>query len=156
MSSSSETLRFELDTGAERAVARLRLAGAAVVAVCVVLMALAEPSALGWVFAILLAALALGWTAAGWRGLRRAKSPEGWFLEAGPERLTLAERGQRLDIPWSQIVRIEVDEDRLVVAVHRHTGDPVTLTPRYRGVGLHELGEALRVRHRDAERPDGD
>lgn len=126
------------------------------VAACVVLMALADPGALGWFFAVLLAALALGWAAAGLRGLRRAKRPGDWFLEARPGGLTLAERGNRLEIPWSDIERIEVDEDRLVVSVHRHTGDPVALTPRYRGVGLHELGEALRVRHRDAQKLGGD
>lgn len=148
-------MRFELDAGAERATANLRLFGAVVVSGCAIWMAASDPSALGWFFVIFAALFALGWTAAGMRGRRRARQTEGHFLEVRDDGLLLADGARRLQVPWNEVDTVDVDEDRLVIEVRRRTGDPIVVQPRYRGIGLHELGRVLADAHRDARAPQG-
>jgi hypothetical protein len=105
----------------------------------------------GWILAILAGLAALGWIAA-FRASRRrrAAGPERWFLELDREGLTLAEGHRRHQIAWRQVKHVEVDEDRLVVAVHRLGAPPLVLEPRYRNVGVYDLAEAVRRAHDDA------
>lgn len=150
-----DTRRFEADVRAERATANLRLAGSAVVLACAVWMMATGPGALGWLFAILALLAGLGWAAAGLAGRRRAgRAPES-FIEVGPEGVLLADAGRRLQIPWSEVGNVRVDEDRLVIALERRSGDPFVVQPRYRGVGLHELARVLRDAHRRASARGG-
>lgn len=148
--------RFELDATAERGIAWLRLAGAALVLACAIWMMVSDPTPLAWVFIVLMVLLSLGWTAAGLRGRRRAGRGSDWFLDVSDEGLTLAEPGKRLDVSWSDVTAVEIDEDRLLVLVRTRTGAELPVQPRYRGVGLHELGAALEDAHRRATARDGD
>lgn len=148
--------RFELDVAAERSTGNLRLVGAALVAACAVWIAASEPSALGWVAAVLTALAAAGWVAAWRHGRRRARRAEDWYLELGDEALLLAEGPERLQVPWTDVHEVQVDEDRLVVRLERRNDKPLEIQPRYEGAGLHELGEAVRLAHRDASGPEGD
>ena len=141
--------------GAERGVAGLRLAGAALVAGCAVWMAATEPGPLGWFFVVLLGLFAVGWLFAARGGRRRARGSDAWFLEIGPGGLVLAEGARRREVAWDEVTGVEVDEDRLVVTLDTTTGSPVIVQPRYRGVGLHELGGLLREAHRGATARNG-
>ncbi len=150
-----EPRRYELDARSERATANLRLLGAAVVAACAAWMASSSPSALGWLFVLLALLASGGWLAAGLSGRRRARRAGDYFLEAGPEGLLLADGERRLHVPWSEILAVNVDEERLTVEVTRRTGDPLVVQPRYRGIGVHELGRALDEARRGATSPPG-
>lgn len=142
--------RFELDVHAERSTGLLRLGGAALVGACAVWIALSDPSALGWVAALVAALASVGWVVSWRRGRKRARRAGEWYLELGPEALVLAEGGDRLQVPWSEVERVLVDEDRLVVRLERAGQAPLDIQPRYRGVGLEELGAAIHAAHRDA------
>lgn len=142
--------RFELDVAAERSTGNLRLVGAALVAACAVWIALSDPSALGWVATAVAALASVGWLVSWLRGRRRSRRAEDWYLELGDDALTLAEGAERLQVPWTDVKEVQVDEDRLIVRLDRNDGKPVEIQPRYRDTGLYELGEAIQRAHRDA------
>jgi len=147
---SDEVTRFELDRRAEGSTAALRLTGAVVVGAGATAIAAGGPGVLGWIVAGVGGLAAVGWVFAWRRGRARARRPEAWFLSLGRRELVLAEGPKRLQIPWDEVKAVEVDEDRLVVRLRCRAGAPVDIQPRYRGVGLHGLADALREARRDA------
>lgn len=65
------------------------------------------------------------------------------YLEIGEHHLTLFQHGHARSIPLASIRSVAIDEDRLEVVLALHDGEPLTLEPCYRGVGLHELARLI-------------
>jgi hypothetical protein len=80
---------------------------------------------------------------AGYRKARRLDPNDAHYLEITPEHLILAQGAHRRTVPFAQLDRIELDEDRLAVVLCLGTGEALTVEPVYGGLGLLELGETL-------------
>ena len=134
---------FEEDVGGGRAIASLRLLGAAVVLAGGVWLVVSTPTA--WAAGIALLALlaAVGWIA-GYVRSRRRTTPK-LLLRLTPEaiEIVLAERIDRA--PWVEVSDVVIDEDRLVVRIERHAGEPLVLEPLWRGLGAYALADAIRA-----------
>jgi hypothetical protein len=132
---------------AERADARLRLAGAVVCGVGALVIASLGPTLVGWIVVIIAAVAALGWTASWNAARRRTAEPRRYTLTLARASLTLDEAGRETTLAWHEVRAVDVDEDRLVVRVHRRTGDaPLLIEPRYEGLSVYALADALAAR----------
>ena len=137
-------VRYELDVRAEREAALLR-GGAAALAVIAGLWLFALPypvprlfAAAGFVFAVL-------WMVRAARIGHRIRNPAEHYLELDRDALRLRE-GERLhELPWTEIASVSIDEDRLVLRIARRQGGVVEVEPRYRGVALPALCDAIRA-----------
>jgi hypothetical protein len=134
----------------EREAAWLRLVAAAVTGAAALWLATLRPPPLVWAFVAGGAIAALAWVARGLAGRRRAASPERHALELGPDALSWTEGTHERRIVWGEIVVIDVDEDRLIVRVHRRGGSPLELEPRYGGLGVYDLARELESARRRA------
>jgi hypothetical protein len=77
------------------------------------------------------------------------------YLEITPDELRLRQ-GDKLEIlPWSEVQSVAIDEDHLTVTVARKDGPPLELEPRYSGLGLRALGEAVHRGLASAKRRGG-
>ncbi len=138
---------FRLDVHAERADARLRLAGAIVCGVGALVIASLGPTLVGWVVVIAAVFASLGWTASWNAARRRTAAPRRYALTLTRASLTLDEAGRATTLAWGDVRGVDVDEDRLVVRVHRRTGDaPLLIEPRYEGLSVYALADALAAR----------
>ncbi|HBQ14529.1 MAG TPA: hypothetical protein DEF51_26515 [Myxococcales bacterium] len=142
--------RLPLDVPGELSVARLRLIGAIVCAIAVVLLALGDPPLLAWVCVLGGAAASLGWTVMYARTRKKTKRADDHFVALAREGVTLAgERGAgesgagERSVPWTRVETIEVDEERLVVRVAIEDEDDLVIEPQYGGLGAYDLAEAL-------------
>jgi hypothetical protein len=81
-----------------------------------------------------------------------AAGPED-FLELSHQGLAVREQGRELRLPWSEIVRVAIDEDRVNLAVLCKTGEIVHIEPRFRGVSLEALCSAAAALHSSAAGP---
>ena len=107
----------------------------------------------GWIAgAVLLATAAFAWlwTRAFVAARRRIADPSRFYLELGASELVLAEGEDVQSVPWRSVERVEVDQDSLVVIVTCRDGQRLRIEPRYRGIGLQELGEVIHRAHREA------
>jgi hypothetical protein len=86
---------------------------------------------------------ALVWAVMIAKARRRAR--EGVSLRLTSEGLVYDDGGRRTEIGWPDVRSVEVDEERLVVRIERADGDPEQLEPMFRGVGVYELADAVRV-----------
>jgi len=143
-----------MDARAELSTGRLRLGAAIITAFAVVWLVASEPGTIGWAVAVLGALVGAGWIAAYARSRRRAALASAHFLELGESGLTLAEGDQRHHIGWAEMMDVDVDEERLVVSVSHGGGPPLTIHPRYRGVSLEELADAIRSARVRADGPE--
>jgi hypothetical protein len=140
-------LVLRLDVHNERAVARLRLAGAIACAIGALTIASLGPTLIGWVVVGAAGLASVGWTAAYFAARRRTAVPATYSLALRADALELCEAGQTVTIPWSAIRAAEVDEDRLVVLVHpRDAEKPVVLEPRYEGLSVYALRDLIAER----------
>jgi hypothetical protein len=133
---------FERDAAGERAIAALRIAGAIGVLAGAGWLVAVHPSPRAVAFAVLGAIVGLAWIGAFVRGRRRAR--ERVALHLRPDALVIEVSGEECaSIPWSQVRRIRVDEERLVVRVEREGNEPLVVEPLWRGVGVHDLARAI-------------
>ena len=138
--STSPDVVLQLDVRAERDVARLRLAGAIVCALGAAAIASLGPTWIGWVVVVLASLASVGWTVAFVRARRRRGVSTTYSLALRTNTLELSEAGRVVSVPWVEVRAAEVDEDRLVVLVHRHgTEAPLVLEPRYEGLSVYAL-----------------
>ncbi|MFK7988256.1 MAG: PH domain-containing protein [Sandaracinaceae bacterium] len=139
---------LELDTGAERQIGRFRLlAAAGCVVGAVWLVAIAPPSK-GYYCAGAGFAAALMWVGLWARGRRLVRRAGDHGLMLAEEGLTLSTPDKTTTVAWDAIEHIEVDEDRLVVELTTREGAPLSLMPRYGGLGMYELEAAIADAHR--------
>ncbi|MEM9067819.1 MAG: hypothetical protein AAGE52_04910 [Myxococcota bacterium] len=123
---------------------RLRLAGAAIVFAMGIVLVSEGAGGIGWTIVVMAWLVGLGWTAAFFRARSRARSADAHFLEVGPSAMRMARGRDPVEVTWAEVSCVRVDEERLVIWVDRHQGEPVRVEPVWRGVGLHELAETLR------------
>jgi hypothetical protein len=136
--------RLEVDVAALRQAAWLRMLAALLSALSSLwLLAVTES---WWLRAVALAGLAF---AALWaRAQRRVLGAEVSrvsrdYLELGEHHLAIVQQGQARSLSLASVRRIELDDDRLEVVLHLDSGEQLRLEPRYRGVGLRDLGKLL-------------
>jgi hypothetical protein len=114
--------------------ARLRMVGAVVCSLGAGLYALSRPGPFSIV--VSLTVIAASWTWSRRAMSAAARAPLEVLLDLAPTGFTLAPAAQ---VPWSAVTGVEVDEDRLVVLVHRMGGDPVVIEPVYDGISVYDL-----------------
>lgn len=153
MSAARPGTRLGLDVVATRGVGRLRLVGALVVFPSSLIFGMGgEP--LHYTLAGLGVLVSIGWTAA-WARSRRAIAGAGErFLDLSGDALSVVEGEQRTEVPWSSVVTIDVDEERLVVVVERQTEAPLRIEPVWGGLGVYELRDRLQATASGARRAD--
>jgi hypothetical protein len=154
-------MRYELDVRAEREAALLRAFAALVVSIAGAWL-FALPYSVPRVFALAGFGFALLWGVRVVRARRRIRNPGEHYLELGRDALRLREGAQLHEIPWQEIASISIDEDRLLLRIAHGEGAVLEIEPRYRGVALPALCDAVRAaRSRAAGRggcapaPDG-
>jgi len=138
-----DPVRLQLDLRAERAIARLRVSAALIVALSSGWL-VALPYLLPRLFALAGFAFALLWLVRAARMRRQIRSATDHYLELDRDALRLREGERTERVPWSEVESISVDEDRLLLRVARRQGRILEIEPRYGGVGLYELFEAVR------------
>src|SRR6201999_371514 len=96
-----------------------------------------------FMIALLGALISVVWLAQSVRFARAARSTERPALTVHSDGLLIEEAGRNEWLSWSDVVRIEVDEERLDVLITKHDGSTRRLEPRYPGVDLYELVRTL-------------
>ena len=140
-----QPVRLVLDVGLEQTNAQLRLAAAVVAAFAGIWLAWVEHGVWMRLTALVSVVFAARWA---WgflklRAARVAQHADAHFLEITSQHVTLARGAQPRVIPFAQVDRIELDEDRLVAVLHLHSGDELAIEPVYGGLGLRDLAETL-------------
>jgi hypothetical protein len=145
--------RLEADMATERQIALVKGAmGLALLGCSAWLFAL--PETLPRAFGVIALMFAAPWIVRAAKLLRQDNAPsEKDYLELSHSSLKVREHGRELVLPWAEIVRVAIDQDRLTVALLRSTGEIVNIEPRYPGVTLEDLCEAVRARHSHAQTP---
>ena len=145
--------RLEADTATERQIALAKGAmGLALLACSAWLFAL--PDTFPRVFGAIAVVFAALWIVRAAKLMRQDDAPaEKDYLELSHAALKVREHGRELVLPWSEIARVAIDQDRLTVALLRHTGEIVHIEPRYTGVTLEDLCDAVRALHSSAQTP---
>jgi hypothetical protein len=136
--------RYELDVRAEREGALLR-AGAALVVTVAGAWLMVLPYSVPRLFALAGFAFAGLWLARAARMRRRIRNSAEHYLELGPDALRMRDGGELHAVAWPEIETIWVDEDRLVLNIVRRNGAVLEIEPRYRGVALYGLCDAVRA-----------
>ena len=141
---------FRTDPQHELAYARMRTITAVVGGLAASAMLLGELPLPALLIALLGLAIAVLW-------LRQARRAARSARRGRVETLTVHEHGFALEhgerthwVPWSNVEGIEVDEDRLDIAVQQSGSAPLRIEPRYPGVDIHELVRTLNDARRAA------
>lgn len=137
--------RFTMDVAAERAIAGLRLVGAATIVGASGWIAVTRPGLVVAGVAAFGLLIAVFWVVSWKRADKRLRDSQRWFLELGDDELVLSEGERVVRAPWPSVRSVEVDEERLVIVVTRAGGEPVVIEPRYRGVSIEALASAVRA-----------
>jgi hypothetical protein len=143
--------RLEADMATERQIALVKGAiGLALLGCSAWLFAL--PDLLPRAFGVAASVFAALWIVRAAKLMRQDNAPpDKDYLELSHSSLKVREHGRELDLPWAEIVRVAIDQDRLTVALLRSTGEIVNIEPRYTGVTLEDLCEAIRALHSSAQ-----
>lgn len=152
MSAGSPYRDLALDVRSERELRVFRAIAATVVGSVAVLVIALSPGFRGWACGAVSLLFALGWGVAARRARGRIEAREDWVLGLRPSHLELREGpGRAESVPWSDVGRVEVDEERLVVTVARGEGvPPLRIEPRFGGLGAYELAAAVEAARRAA------
>jgi hypothetical protein len=137
-------MRYELDTGAERAVSWLRLGAAVVCGLAGAWVLATGGSTVTFVVGLAGVLAAAGWVFAWRAGQRRARRGAETWLDIAPDALTLADGKERHHVKWAEVTNVDVDEEKLVLRLGRAGRPDLVVEPRYRGAGLHEIEAAVR------------
>jgi hypothetical protein len=116
-----DVVRLPLDLRAERAIARLRVSAALMVALASGWL-LALPYPLPRLFALAGFGFALLWFVRAARMRRQIRGAADHYLELARDALRLREGERSERVPWSEVESISVDEDRLLLRVARRRG----------------------------------
>ena len=147
--------RFEVSAGDQRALAYLRgicgllaLGGAGA-------MLLGRLSVTLFMVALLAVLLSLAWLAQARRLSQAARAAVRPALTVHTLGLRLEEPNRNEWLAWTDVTRIEVDEERLDVIVTRRDETTLRLEPRYQGVDLHQLVRTLTEAWQSAPKAGG-
>jgi predicted RNA-binding protein len=138
-----------LDIAHEQTDARLRLSAAAIAGGAALWLAWVETSL--WLRAAALVSLLFAVRfIASYRKVRRlAPNASAHYLEITTERVTLADGAGQRSIPFEQVTRIELDEDKIAVVLRAGEAEALSVEPVYGGLSLRDLAETL-YRYRQA------
>jgi len=143
--------RLVADIATEREISLWRGAVGIGLLVCSVWL-FALPEWLPKLFAAAAVFFSVRWIAAAIGVLRTQADPERQdFLELTHHGIKVREQGRELTLPWAEIVRVAIDQDRLTLALLRTTGEIVHIEPRYSGVTLEDLCTAASALHSSAQ-----
>lgn len=109
------------------------------------------------VFAIALLALliAAAWLGQAVRARRASSHSQQDALIVHADGLSLDELTRRAWVPWRNVERVEVDEERLEVVVIRRGAPALRIEPRYPGVDLYQLVRTLDDARQSAHDAEG-
>jgi len=138
-----QPLRLMLDRADVRGSARVRLAAAVVAGAASAWLIWVEQSIVLRLLALAGAAFAVRWIIGYRKTGRSLSAADAHYLEITKDRLTVADGTHPRSIPATQIERIELDEDRLVVVLRLEGGEELPIEPVYGGLGLRDLAETL-------------
>ncbi len=145
--------RFEYAVSVERELARFRLVSALVVLPASLLaLFLARPLP-AKVLALLGVAASVGWMVAFTRARARLRDARSSHLDVGPDGLMMTLGTSSVAIRWSDVVGVDLDEERLVVTLRVANGTKVEVPPTWEGVGLEGLHALIEGAWDDARRP---
>jgi hypothetical protein len=148
-----ERRRLRYAVSMEREIAIFRLGAALLVLpASVAVLVLARPLA-AQVFALVGIAVSIGWLIAFLRARTRRDDAPDRHLDIARDGLTIALDGPPISVRWSEIESVEVDEERLVVAMRTLGGEVIDVPPVWEGVGLDELHALIMGTWDDARRP---
>lgn len=133
---------FEHDVANEASTTALRTVAVVVTLGAIVALAFTLPNWVGLFFAVLGVAAAAGWTAMIARARRRVAGAV--TLRLTPDGLHYLDGVSTLDLPWSEIDAVDVDEDRLDVRIARRGAAPLRIEPMFRGASVYQLADAIR------------
>ncbi|MDB4973212.1 MAG: hypothetical protein JWN48_1553 [Myxococcaceae bacterium] len=144
MSERGEVLaRFEVSSSDQRGLAYLRGICALLALVGAGLMLLGKLPVPLFMVALLAVLLSVAWLAQARRLSRAARDPKRPALIAHAGGLALEEAGRNDWLSWSDVVRIEVDEERLDIVITKRDAATLRIEPRYQGVDLYDLVRTL-------------
>lgn len=148
--------RFCTDPRDQRALARVRAASALLATLAALAMLLGELPIPAFMIAVLALMISIVWLRQAGRASRLAK-------RAQPEALAVYARGFTLDlgerthwVPWRNVERVFVDEERLDIVVQQRGASALRLEPRYPGVDIDQLVRTLVEAHESARGHAGD
>lgn len=148
--------RFCTDPSDQRALARVRAGSALLASLAALAMLLGELPIPAFLIAVLALMISVVWLRQAGRAARLAKraQPEALTVYAGGFTLELGERTHW--VPWSNVERVFVDEERVDIVVQQRGTGALRLEPRYPGVDIHELVRTLVEAHESARGHAGD
>jgi hypothetical protein len=136
-------VRYEVSADSQRALATLRAVCALLALAGSAAMLLGKLSVTLFLTALLAVLLSVAWLAQARRLRRAARETKRPALVAHRDGLLLEESTRNEWLPWSDLARIEVDEERLDIVVTKRDTTVVRIEPRYQGVDLYELVHTL-------------
>jgi len=75
------------------------------------------------------------------------RSLAGTSLELGPEQIAIPRHGRPIElVAWSDLERVEVDHEKLLVVLRTRTGSEVEIEPTFGGLGLEGLAQRIEGR----------
>jgi hypothetical protein len=139
----------------DRDEARLRSTAAIVTALGAGLYAIARPGGLAIVVSLAALAAGVAWRRRANAAFDRVARNASLILDANGVELRVGDDARRT--AWSEIARVELDEDLLVVRLILDGQEDVVIEPIYEGASLQDLADAVAAARKAAkERPAND
>ncbi|MDB4991268.1 MAG: hypothetical protein JWN04_6446 [Myxococcaceae bacterium] len=139
----AEVARFEVSSSDQRALAYLRGICAVLALVGALSMLLGKLPVALFMVALLALLLSVAWLAQARRLVRAARDEKRPALVAHTHGLLIEDAARNDWLPWTDVARIEVDEERLDIVVTKRDAQTLRIEPRYEGVDLYELVRTL-------------
>ena len=129
----------------------MRLGSAVLVTVFSIALIVASPQGgIPWILAALGFLISIGWFFA-WRSQRkRAPQTTQWRIDLDREAFILVQQGPPVELRWEAIRSIDVDEERLEVAIQPEVGEKIAIAPGWDGLGLYDLHSLFETYRRGA------
>lgn len=137
------TKSFAVDAASERTVARFRLAAGLFAAMAAVAIALMHPSPIGVLALLVCAGMAAFLILSYRRTMRQSARADDEALTLTTHGLAYSESGKRIEIAWSEIESVAVDEERVTVRLKLASGADRHIEPRYQGIAIDALADSI-------------
>ncbi|MBC7172533.1 MAG: hypothetical protein H5U40_08915 [Polyangiaceae bacterium] len=135
--------RLRYAASAERSVARFRLGSALIVFPCAIAVLAFSPSLVTKAFAFLGVLVSIAWVISFFFARSRLRNAGAFYLDLGPEGLSLAMGGAPIEVSWREVHSVEVDEERLLVVLRLTGGTTLDVPPVWEGVGIYDLCDLI-------------
>lgn len=91
------------------------------------------------------------WLLSARRGAAQLQTASEHYLDIGQEALQVCSGPGHRTLPWSEILAVEIDEDRLVTVLRLRGGDTLAIEPQYGQLALEALAERLERARKQAQ-----